>query len=362
MKKIDIPLKENSYKVLVGSNLLPVISKEILKRKLSRNVLVVIDGNVDRLHGENLRNSLADLPGRVNYFRLAPGEGSKSIETLKSIYDFLLSENYGRDSLIIAAGGGVTGDISGYAAATFMRGVDYLQLPTTLLSAVDSSVGGKTGINYNGTKNIIGAFYQPVLVLSELDFLTTLPEEEMVSGLGEVLKYGLISGGSFFSFIQKNAGGLLKRDKKILEEVITRCIKIKASVVSSDEKEKGLRKILNLGHTFAHSYESTMGYSIKHGAAVIIGLACAVILSYRLELLSRKNFILLSSFLKDFNPGSNFKGLDKESLYNVMLHDKKNREGKIKFVLPLDQGNIALDCEAGKDDVIFTLDEVENFF
>jgi 3-dehydroquinate synthase len=362
MKKIKIPLDINPYEVTVGSNILQLISSEIKKKKLFNNLFVLIDSNVDLIHGEKIRQCFSDYSAKISLLKIPSGEEYKSFETLNMIYSSLLSENFGRDTLIVAIGGGVTGDISGFAAATFMRGVQYAQVPTTLLAAVDSSVGGKTAINFGGTKNIIGAFYQPKFVLTDLSFLKTLPKEEIISGLGEILKYSFLYDKSFYSLLEKNSEKLLSLDEKSLEKIVSECIKIKSAVVVNDETEKGLRKILNLGHTFAHGYESLLHYSIKHGSAVMVGLLCAFILSRRMGLMSKANFDRFSSFIKNFNPDFDYSGLDKEELYRIMLHDKKNRQGKIKFVLPIDIGQIAIDCEADKEDVIYTLAEAEGFF
>ncbi|MGE5499637.1 MAG: 3-dehydroquinate synthase [Syntrophothermus sp.] len=362
MKKINIPLSNNPYKVIIGSDILESLGREIVSGKLPLNIFVVIDSNVRKYHFERIDSCLRSIASRLDYFVLPSGEKYKSSETLARIYNKLISSGFGRDSLMVAAGGGVTGDLTGFAAATFMRGIPYVQLPTTLLSAIDSSVGGKTGINFGKTKNVVGAFHQPALVMSELAFLKTLPASEMFCGLGEVLKYAFLKDRTFFNTIDRKAAELLEGDLKTLEEITAKCIQIKSSVVLCDEKEKGPRKILNLGHTFAHSYESLMNYSIKHGNAVLIGLACAVLLAEKYNLLSSADYLLFTGFLKKFNPGNSFKGLNREKLYNIMLRDKKNRNGRIKFVLPLTIGSAAIDFEAEKKDVIDVLYRVESFF
>lgn len=362
MKKINIPLENNSYKVIIGTGILETLGKEIVSGKLPRNIFVVIDSNVRKYHFNRIDSSLRSISSRLDYFVLPSGEKYKSAETLARIYNKLINSGFGRDTLMVAAGGGVTGDLTGFAAATFMRGVPYIQIPTTLLSAIDSSVGGKTGINFGKTKNVVGSFYQPALVMSELTFLKTLPRAEMFCGLGEVLKYAFLKDRTFFNAIERKADSLLEGDLKTLEDIIAKCVQIKSSVVLCDEKEKGPRKILNLGHTFAHSYESLMNYSIKHGNAVLIGLACAVLLAEKYNLISKQDYILFTGFLKRFNPGSSFKGLNKEKLFNIMLRDKKNRNGRIRFVLPIEIGLVAIDFEAGKKDVIETLCQAETFF
>lgn len=362
MKKINVPLKENPYQVLIGNGIFSGIAAEIKKRKLNKNILIITDSNVNGLYRNQAEAAFQKFDGRVDYLVLRPGENSKSPETLEKIYSYLLSKKYGRDTLIAALGGGVIGDISGFAASTFMRGTQFIQVPTTLLAACDSSIGGKTGINFKNTKNIIGTFYQPEFVLTDLGFLKTLPQEEVLCGVGEILKYAFLSDQKFYAFIRMNLEGLLSKETVVMETALLKSVKIKSEVVAGDEKEAGLRKILNLGHTFAHAYESVMDYKIKHGEAVIAGLACALILSRSMGLMDEKKYSELSRILSPFNPAIKFRSLDKNRLYMAMLKDKKNRNGKIKFVLLQDVGRILPDTEAEKKDVFQTLDEAGKFF
>lgn len=362
MKKVEVKLTGNPYQVIIGSGIINSVPKEIKKRKLNRNILVVIDGNVERTSGSTIKSALSGHEGMVKYFTLKPGENSKSPEMLNRIYSFLLKNNYGRDSVIVAAGGGVTGDISGFAAATYMRGIQYVQIPTTLLAAVDSSVGGKTGINFYKTKNMIGAFYQPEFVIAELDFFQTLPDEEITCGLGEIIKYAFLADQKFYEYIDKNLDKIIIKDTSVLEKVVSECVKIKAAVVAQDEREGGIRKILNLGHTFAHAYETVLNYKIKHGEAVIAGLACALNLSLIMNIIDQNRFDSLSHLVKRVKPRIKFDRLDKSALYKVMLKDKKNRNGRIRFVLPSEPGVILLDVEADKKDVFRALDHTGIFF
>lgn len=360
VKKLNINLAEKSYPILIGNGILPGLFQEISKRKLNSKILILIDSNVNRIYAKEIKNLISSRGKEKTALYVIPsGEKSKSIEALSKVYSFMLANSFGRDSLVIALGGGVVGDLAGYAAATFMRGVQYVQVPTTLLSAVDSSVGGKTGINFAKTKNIIGAFYQPKLVLIDLNFLKSLSKTELLSGAGEILKYAFLSDKTFYSFIKNNADKILSLDNSVLTKVVLECLKIKGSVVESDEEEAGLRKILNLGHTFAHAFESVLDYKVKHGEAVAAGLVCAVILSNKTGLLSRDLYNEYLSFLKKFVIRKSFNNLDKNKLYSSMLKDKKNRNGRIKFVLLHKTGEIVVDIEAEKDDVMFTLNEFE---
>ncbi|HEX2962357.1 MAG TPA: 3-dehydroquinate synthase [Ignavibacteriales bacterium] len=362
MKKFNIELKDRTIPVLLGSGIFGTIVSEIEKRKLKGNILLITDGNVNRLYRKKVEKAFEGFKGNFNTLVLKPGENTKSQENLNKIYSFLLKKKYSRDTLIIAMGGGVIGDIAGFAAATFMRGVKYIQVPTTLLAVSDSAIGGKTGINLNNIKNIIGAFYQPEFVLADLEFIKSLPHKEVLCGTGEILKYAYLSDMAFYRFIEANAGKLLKKNPEVVEKAAAKSVKIKTEVVSEDEKEGGKRKILNLGHTFAHAYESVLDYKIKHGEAVIAGLACALILSRRLGYLNEEKFLKISRMLRDFHPDIKFSKLNLNSLYNAMMSDKKNKNGKIRFVLLKGVGEIVTDVEAGKKDVLKTLKEAGEFF
>jgi 3-dehydroquinate synthase len=368
MKKLNINLSENSYPILIGNGLFARLFDEIYKRRNYGKILFLVDGNVSRIYRKQIIELIdgyftgkgLDSSTIVKILPIKPGETSKSIETLSKVYSYMIDNNFGRDSLVVALGGGVVGDLAGFAASTFMRCVDYVQVPTTLLSAVDSSVGGKTGINFLHTKNIVGSFYQPKFVLIDLDFLKSLNKTEILCGAGEILKYAFMTGPGFYSFIKKNIDKLLTLDNVVLTKIIVECLKIKGSVVESDEKESGLRKILNLGHTFAHAYESVLEYKVKHGEAVAAGLVCAVILSRKLSLMDEALYQDFINFLKQFTIRKSFNNLDKQKLYSAMLKDKKNRGGKIKFVLPHSIGELLVDVEADKDDVVYSLNEFEN--
>ncbi|MGE5431960.1 MAG: 3-dehydroquinate synthase [Syntrophomonadaceae bacterium] len=362
MKKFNIELKDRTIPVLLGEGIFGTIASEIEKRKLKGNILLITDSNVHRLYKNKVEKAFAGFNGKFNILVLKPGENTKSQENLNKIYSFLLAKKYSRDTLIVAMGGGVIGDIAGYAAATFMRGVKYVQVPTTLLAVCDSAIGGKTGINFSNIKNIIGAFYQPEFVLADTAFIKTLPYKEVLCGTGEILKYAYLSDIAFYNFIQENTTKLLGKDPETVEKAASKSVKIKTRVVSEDEKEGGRRKILNLGHTFAHAYESVLDYKIRHGEAVIAGLACALILSRHLGYLSGDKFLKLSEMLKDFHPDIKFQRLDLKLLYNAMLSDKKNKNGMIRFVLLKGVGDILTDVEAEKKDVILTLKEAGEFF
>ncbi len=360
MKTINVNLTYNSYPVLIGNSVYNKLQQLLEKYKLYKNVLFIIDNNVANLHpGKiNLLNSVKG--GKNKVYLLKPGEGSKSFTELNKIYSFLLENNYGRDSVIVAVGGGVTGDLAGYAAATFMRGIQLIHIPTTLLAAVDSSIGGKTGINFEKKKNMVGAFYQPKFVLIDTQFLSTLPAAELISGAGEIVKYAYLSDKSFYSFLNTNMSRIINYDYKVLEKTISGSVSIKAAVVSRDEKEAGLRKILNLGHTFAHAFETGLNFKIKHGVAVNAGIIAALNLSCILNFLPEKKMNDLLSLPLNIKVPARLKDVDNQTLYNIMFHDKKNRNGKIKFVLLAGIGKLLLDVEADKTKVFKALDKLKS--
>jgi 3-dehydroquinate synthetase len=243
-----------------------------------------------------------------------------------------------------------------------MRGLQLVHIPTTLLSAVDSSIGGKTAINFNGYKNIIGAFYHPDMVLIDLEFLKTLPVKEYIAGMGEVIKYSYISSPELYNFVNENFANIIKKDEKLLDEVILKCAAIKAGVVSNDEKENSLRKILNFGHTYGHAIESASNFKIRHGFCVVYGIVAELFLSNKIGVLSRKKLTKYLELPGRFRLKNIPESIDFDDIYRIMLADKKNRNGKINFVLLSDLGKILLDIEAGKRDILYAFKKTRQFF
>ena len=349
MKIIETALSDSSYKIYTSADFAKLPSL-IKKEKLFENVFCIADENVYRLREEKFLK-LSSSFEKFFLYRLKADENMKNISTAEKIYSKLLKNKFGRDTLIIAVGGGITGDVAGFAAATYMRGVQLVHIPTTLLAAVDSSIGGKTGVNFGGAKNIIGSFYQPKFVFIDDSFFTTLPDSEINSGVGEVLKYALLTGGSFYKYVKNNRTKILKRDARAIRKIIFESASVKAGVVSKDEKESGLRKILNLGHTFGHAIEAERNYKIKHGEAVIIGLAAAAFLSRELELTERSKAEEIIEFIKPFGEKIKIKKFDLNKIYRTMFYDKKNRGGELRFVLLAEPGKILIDVPAGKKEI-----------
>ncbi|MCF6269595.1 MAG: 3-dehydroquinate synthase [Melioribacteraceae bacterium] len=362
MERINIYLPQNGYDVHFGENVFEQLLEIINSLNLNSNLFLVIDKNVFELYSNLIDATLNSHKGKTNSLIIEVSEELKSFETLQNIYSSLIANNYTRDTLLVAIGGGIIGDICGFAAATFSRGIEYIQVPTTLLSAVDSSVGGKTGINFGKTKNIIGAFNQPNFVLIDVNFLDTLNNEEMLSGIGEVIKYAYLTNHNFYEYVKNNIDSIYSKDHNVLLEIIKESVRFKGDVVISDEKENGNRKMLNLGHTFAHAFEVETNYKLKHGQAVIVGIASALFLSFKIGFITNQKLEELLELIYLFKSEIKVDNLNSENLISIMQRDKKNRDGKIKFVLLKDVGSILLDVEANNNDITFAIENGTNIF
>jgi 3-dehydroquinate synthase len=333
MQTLTVGLGDRSYPIHIGTGLLS--HSELLKSHLPKGrVAIVTNSTVAPLYLEKLQDTLRQIGVSSVTIILKDGEVYKTFETLNLIYDALLTHRCERSTPLIALGGGVIGDMTGFAAACYLRGVPFIQIPTTLLSQVDSSVGGKTGINHPLGKNMIGAFYQPQLVLADISTLNTLPDKELSAGLAEVIKYGLIRDLPFLEWLEQNMDRLLSRDPEALQYAVFRSCENKAEVVAADEREGGERALLNLGHTFGHAIESGMGYGCwLHGEAVAAGTIMAADLSQRLGWISaadveRVRTLFLRANLPVISPD-----LGVEKYLEFMGHDKKVEGGKLRFVL-----------------------------
>jgi 3-dehydroquinate synthase len=360
LKIINVKNKGFNYPVIIGRNLINNLPAELSKKKLSDRVFVIIDSNVYKYYHEVIKKVFSTKTRKIHFLQLPAKEKSKSLSSADKIYKTLMRENFGRDTLLLAIGGGTIGDVGGFVASTYMRGVELVHVPTTLLAAVDSSIGGKTGINLLNVKNIIGTFYQPSLVLVDINFFKSLPEGEITSGTGEIVKYGLISNQDFYNYIYKNLGLLLELNPSVLDKVIFECVKLKIAVISNDLYDtKGLRKILNFGHTFAHAFESYFSFRFNHGKAVTAGLVAALFLSHRKRIINREKLnelLRLPLLLKNKNLISDF---NSSEMVDLMRTDKKNKKGVLNFVLIKDFGEMVIDVNAKKNDIIYALDETK---
>ena len=331
-KILNVELADKSYPIYIGSNLLS--SKSLLSDHIQgKQVMIVTNTTIAPLYLEKLKDALSDF--NVESVVLPDGEEFKTLETLNKVFDALLKAKFDRSSTLVALGGGVVGDITGYAAASYQRGVNFIQVPTSLLSQVDSSVGGKTGVNHELGKNMIGAFYQPKAVIIDVDTLDTLSDQEYSAGMAEVIKYGLLGNADFFSMLETNIESIMARNKDLIIEIIFNSCKDKASIVALDEFERGKRALLNLGHTFGHGIENAFGYgNYLHGEAVSIGMVMAAKLSMDEGHLSNEDAIRVESILSKADlPISIKKSIGSETLIEAMSLDKKSIDGKIRLVL-----------------------------
>lgn len=333
MRSLTVALDARSYPIHIGAGLL-ARADIVLERLKAPMVAIVSNDTVAPLYLEILSNALRGKGVRVTEIILPDGESHKDWQTLNRIYDALLDNRCERATTILALGGGVVGDLAGFAAATYQRGVPFMQMPTTLLAQVDSSVGGKTGINHPRGKNMIGAFHQPRLVLADTDTLDTLPERELRAGLAEVIKYGLIRDASFFEWLELNVGKLLARDSEALTFAIERSCANKAAVVAEDENEAGVRALLNLGHTFGHAIEAGLGYGRwLHGEAVAAGTVMAAELSRRLGWLSDSDCARIAALLERTGLPTAGPALGADRYLDLMALDKKVEAGKLRLIL-----------------------------
>ena len=347
MDKLHIELGQSSYDIIFNSNSINEITTYIKNLHNTKKVCIVSQNNVFKYHGSELFKTLIKSGYKLNIHIIPDGEIAKSTKYCNKLYNFLLKKNYDRHSLLIAFGGGVVGDLTGFVASTYMRGIPYIQIPTTLLSAVDSSVGGKTGINFDGIKNVVGSFYQPKLVFINTQFLKTLPSTEFKAGLGEVIKYGILDGEDFFNELYEKVN-ILNANYEGLTAVIKKCCKIKARIVEDDEKElTESRMLLNLGHTMGHSVEVLTG--LKHGEAVGVGIAYVVKLSERLGYLHKDDGKRIIDLIKKSGlPWEIPTCIDQKELLGPLEKDKKQSKGEIKWVIPHGIGDVRVHSIATK--------------
>jgi len=354
-----VALGERSYEIEIGSGNLSEIGGFVAARLHCSGALVVTDEHVRDLYAHPVATALEKTGVPVQIERVRPGEASKSVASISALWQRALEANIDRSSAVVAVGGGVVGDLAGFLAASYARGIPLIQVPTTLLAQVDSSVGGKVGINLPQAKNMVGHFWQPRGVLIDTDVLTTLPVREYRAGLAEVVKYGVILDADFFALLEAETEAIVARQSAILRQIVARCCRLKADVVERDEREEtGLRAVLNYGHTFAHALEAAAGYGeLLHGEAVAIGMLCASRLAARLGRIgsgaTERQYQLLSALgLPTAMPD-----LPRQQLLSLMAHDKKTTAGRLRFVLPSRLGHVELVDNVPAQDVLAAMSE-----
>jgi 3-dehydroquinate synthase len=350
---IRVHLDDRSYDIEIGSGNLATAGSFIADRAKISHAVVITDTHLEHSHAAVVAASVRQSSARVDLIALTPGEQTKSPAHADQLWQNLLDAGTDRKSIVIAVGGGVIGDLAGFAAATFARGLRFFQIPTTLLAQVDSSVGGKVGVNLPLAKNMIGAFWQPSGVLIDTDVLSTLPEREYRAGLAEVVKYGVILDAAFFAFLEANVPAIDSRDPSALRHIIARSCRLKADVVEQDEREEtGLRAVLNYGHTFCHAIESLTGFGeYLHGEAVAMGMMCAARLAELMGRVDRDFVDRQGRLLEKLGLPVTVPAVDFDELISLMQRDKKAEHGKLRFVLPTCLGHVELVGEVHADQV-----------
>ncbi len=354
--KLNVKTKSQNYPIIIGSKILKNLALYLKNNSINFNqCLLIIDKKVPSKMVSIITKSL--LEKKVSKYFFNANERNKNFKNIDKILQILLNKNFTRLDCVITIGGGITGDVGSFAASLYKRGIKFINIPTTLLSQVDSSIGGKTGINTKEGKNLIGSFYQPKIVISDTDFLSSLPKREIICGYGEIFKHSLILNKIFYTYLRKNTLQILKLKSPFVEKAIFESCKIKKEVVEKDEKEKGLRKILNFGHTFAHAYEATLGYSKKlnHGEAVILGIVTALNFSLHIKIIRFIEYNEIINHLKimelphDIKKYFSPKNLN--TILNFMIKDKKNISKKINLVLLKKIGSASINKEFDKSKI-----------
>ncbi len=342
MHSIKINLKKNSYKILVGNHILGHLGKYLKTLSLPTDALIITNWLIHKLHGRTLVSGLENNGFTAKVFCVPDGEKSKSAKIAFSLLNKIASYDAGRKIFIIAFGGGVVGDLAGFVASCYKRGVPYVQVPTTLLAQIDSAIGGKTGLDLPTGKNLVGAFYQPRLVFSDVGLLTTLSSRQLRNGLAEAIKYGMIADKNFFEFLEKKHQQILSLDSKSLTYLVFKCAGMKADVIHRDEKEtQGIRTILNFGHTLGHAIEAASRYNqYQHGEAIAIGMGMAADISQKMGFLKEEDVVRLKQLISSTGLPVRLKGLTVNSIQKMMRHDKKFLGRKNRFVLAYGIGRV----------------------
>ena len=335
------------------------LAKELALLEIQdKKICIITDSRVKGFYADEVRDELHDNCKGIFVYDFPDGEQSKNLDTVKNIYTYLIQNKFDRKDLLLALGGGVVGDTTGFVAATYLRGVDFVQIPTTLLAQVDSSIGGKTGVDFDQYKNMVGAFYMPKLVYMNVSTLKTLDDRQYYSGMGEVLKHGLIKSASFYEWILDNLYEIHDRNLDTLEDMVYKSCTCKKLVVEKDPTEKGERAILNFGHTIGHAIEKAKNFELMHGECVALGCIAAAYISWKRELLSKDEFYEIRDMFVPFNLPITIEDIDPEEIYNLTTSDKKMEGDKIKFILLKKVGKAMIDTTVTKEEMIAGINEI----
>ncbi len=324
----------------------------------NRRVCIVTDSKVDEIYGEKVLELLRGKCLKAAKYTFPNGEENKTLDTVRDAYKFLIQEGFDRKDLLLALGGGVVGDTTGFIAATYLRGIDFVQVPTTLLAQADSSIGGKTGVDFDGYKNMVGAFKMPSLVYMNLEVLTTLDDRQFFSGFAEVMKHGLIKDANFYEWLIENMYEICERDLGVLQEMLMRSCAIKKLVVEKDPTEQGERALLNFGHTVGHAIEKAKNFELFHGECVALGAVAAAYISWKKELLAMEEYYEIRDMFVPFNLPISVEEIDPEEILRLTKSDKKMESGKIKFVLLKKIGKAVLDSTVTDEELLAAINEI----
>ncbi len=355
---VRIPVYYNNapcYDIILGQDV-DFIESEISQfNLLNRKVAIVTDSNVGPLHATALEKVLKKVAKSVFVYTFTAGEENKCLSTVQALYEYLIHHSFDRNDVLIALGGGVVGDLTGFTAATYLRGIRFFQVPTSLLSMVDSSIGGKTGVDFSAYKNMVGAFYMPSGVYMNLSSLKTLKDKEYLSGMGEIIKHGLIKDDTYYNWMKENCEAIKQQDQSVVLPLVQRSCEIKREVVEHDPKEQGERALLNFGHSIGHAVEKLMDFKLLHGECVAIGMVGASYISMKRNLITEKEFLDIKQTISSFQLPTSISGLTANDILSVMHKDKKVDAGMIKFVLIQRVGSAIVDTTVSKDEIMMAI-------
>lgn len=358
-KRLTIHRDNNPIYDIVIKNSFKDMKDEFVRLNLQgRKICIVSDSVVAPLYLDTVKNSLAEVSDCITEYVFEAGEKNKNLNIVKSLYEFLILNKFERRDILVALGGGVVGDLTGFTAATYLRGIDFIQVPTTLLAQVDSSIGGKTGVDFDSYKNMVGAFYMPRLVYINISTLNTLDERIFNSGFGEIIKHAYIKDSEYLDYIKNNTVNIMNRQPGCLEEIIYKSCVIKGNVVEKDPTEKGDRMLLNFGHTLGHAIEKLSGFALYHGECVVLGMICALYISKKRGSITDAEYESAIRLFKDFNYPMTVSGIKVNEVVDVSKNDKKMSAGKIRFVLLNAVGDAYIDYDVSEGEMLESLQEV----
>ncbi len=358
-QRMNITLNKKPCYDIVFSRGWNDLKEEIGEMELGgRKICIVTDSNVDPLYGQAVEDILSGIVSKVFRYVFPAGEENKNLDTVKQVYEFLIKNKFDRKDVLIALGGGVVGDLTGFVAATYLRGIDFIQIPTTLLAQADSSIGGKTGVDFDGYKNMVGAFKMPRLVYMNFEVLKSLDDRQFFAGFAEIMKHGLIKDAPFYEWLIENMYEICERDLDVLEEMLTRSCTVKKLVVEKDPTEQGDRALLNLGHTVGHAIEKAKNFELYHGECVALGIVAAAFISWKKELLSMEEYYEIRDMFVPFYLPISVEGIEPDEILKLTKSDKKMNGSSIRFVLLKKIGKAVIDSTVTDEEILAAVKEI----